>query len=104
MPTLRAAAPAPWAIIFSAWADRRECREILSDRGSAPRRIASGRPGLSACSLASILRKPCCHTPALPLANNAKHLCQVFYFLWANLPASFHHEVFGLRARCDGLK
>jgi hypothetical protein len=43
-------------------------------------------------------------TPALPLANNAKQLCQVFYFLWANLPASFHHEVFGLRARRDGLK
>ena len=42
-------------------------------------------------------------TPALPLANNAKQLCQVFYFLWANLPASFHHEVFGLRARRDGL-
>jgi hypothetical protein len=51
-----------------------------------------------------ILRKPCCSTPTLPLANNAKYLCQVFYFLWANLPASFHHEVFGLRARCDGLK
>jgi hypothetical protein len=43
-------------------------------------------------------------TAELPLTNNAKQLCQVFYFSWADLPASFHHEVFGLRARCDGLK
>jgi hypothetical protein len=43
-------------------------------------------------------------TLELPLTNNAKLLRQVFYFLWARLYASFHHEVFGLRARRDGLE
>jgi hypothetical protein len=53
---------------------------------------------------AYLIRGPAGQTAELPLTNNAKLLYQAFYFLWANLPASFHHEVFGLRARSDGLK
>jgi hypothetical protein len=53
---------------------------------------------------AYLIRGPGKQTAELPLTNNPKLLYQAFYFLWANLPASVHYEVFGLRARCDGLK
>src|SRR6516162_5427083 len=45
-------------------------------------------------------------TAMLPngLAVNAEPLCHTFYFLRANLPASFHHEVFGPCARWHSLE
>jgi hypothetical protein len=43
--------PAPWAVIsFSAWADRRECRETLSDHGSALAcAVADLAPAVTGC-------------------------------------------------------
>jgi hypothetical protein len=35
---------------------------------------------------------------------NAEPLCHIFYFLRANLPASFHHEIFGPCARWHDLE